>query len=264
MPSLTHDGIEVGALFGFCSEILKIIYTFKNSKFIAALDSSKKTFRNDIYEDYKANRKSMPAELVQQLPMMREACKMFGFVIAEREGFEADDVIASMARLLHESNEITVVSADKDLMQLLTISGVSLYNPTKSRYVTDADSFKKFGVCPEKILDVMSLMGDSSDGVPGIPGVGQKTAASLINEFGSLDGLLSNLDSLPNNKKNDSLKSNIHLALLSRDLISLRYDIRFDDLQIDVDSRCNTSELSEFFMKYGFKTLSSRLADLKL
>jgi DNA polymerase-1 len=262
MPSLTHDGLEVGALFGFCSELLKTISTFKDSRFIAALDSSKKTFRNEIYEDYKANRKSMPAELVQQLPMMREACTMFGCVIAEKEGFEADDVIASLAKSLYKSHEITVVSADKDLMQLLTISNVSLYNPTNGRHVTESDSLKKFGVGPEKILDVMSLMGDSSDGIPGIPGIGQKTASALINEFESLDNLLSNLDVLPKNKKNDSLKSSVHLALLSRDLVSLRYDIAFDDLRLDEESFCDLDKLNEFFMRYGFKTLCSRLSDL--
>ena len=251
LPSLTYNGQEVGAVYGFCAAINKITSLFKDSMFIAALDSSKKTFRNEIYSEYKANRKAMPEELFSQLPLIKEACEKFGFKIVEQLGFEADDIIATYSKKLHESRKVTVISSDKDLMQLLSLKNVSIYDPMKQKYIKDEDVMKKFGVSPDKVLDVLSLMGDSSDNIPGVPGIGPKTAASLINEYGSLDGIIKNLDSLPKNKKNETLKNEIEKALLSKKLASLK-----DDMDLDFEySQTIPNGIDEFLLKFGFKSL---------
>ncbi|MDR2667290.1 MAG: hypothetical protein LBB34_04265, partial [Holosporales bacterium] len=205
LPSLTHNGTEVGALYGFCSAMLKITSIFSKAMFVAALDTGKRTFRNDIYPEYKANRKSMPNELLNQIPFIKEACQSFGFVIAESPGFEADDIIATYTKMTSDTHSVNIVSSDKDLLQLIGVN-VSVYDPVKQRYITEEDIVQKFGVTSDKILDVLALTGDASDNIPGISGIGFKTAAALINEYGSLDVLMSSLDKLPDNKRNETLK----------------------------------------------------------
>ena len=249
LPSLTHNGAEVGALYGFCSAMSKITSIFPNTMFVAALDSGKKTFRNEIYKDYKANRKSMPEELISQIPLIKEACEKFGFFVVEKTGFEADDIIATYAKKIKD-HKINVISSDKDLMQLLS-ENVTLYDPMKQKYITDDDVFKKFGVGPEKVLDVLSLMGDISDNIPGVSGIGPKTAASLINEFGSLNDLINNLDKLSDSKRNGVLKQEIDKALLSRELVKLK-----DDLDLELNYEVSRSKnLEEFLSKFGFRSL---------
>ncbi|MDR2598430.1 MAG: hypothetical protein LBC25_01775 [Holosporales bacterium] len=223
--------IEIGAVYGFCSSMLKLMSTFKNAMFLAALDSSRHTFRSEIYPQYKANRKSTPPELSAQFPIIREACECFGFRPLTIPGFEADDIIASYVKTIAENPgyEIIVVSSDKDLMQLLnydqTYSKIRLYDPMKQKFINDGEVLEKFGVPPSMILDVMALMGDSSDNIPGVPGIGIKTAAALIREFGSLERLIQNLDHLPKNKKNEILKKEIDKAKLSKTLATLKNDI---------------------------------------
>lgn len=249
LPSLSFKGREVGALFGFCSAMQKIVSMFPDSMFIAALDSGKKTFRNDIYHEYKANRKSMPDELRSQIELIKEACKKFGFFMAEQSGYEADDIIASYVNVI-KNDTVNIISSDKDLMQLMN-DKVTIYDPMKKKYITKEDVLKKFGVEPAKVLDVLSLMGDASDNVPGIPGVGPKTAAALINEFGSLDGLINNLASLKDTKKNMVIKSEIDKAILSRNLIRLK-----DDLNVEYQYQVTSSNgLNEFLLSFGFQSL---------
>jgi len=246
LPGLTFEGREVGALYGFCSAMQKVTTMFRDSMFIAALDSGKKTFRNEIYKDYKANRKAMPEELVSQIPLIKEACEKFGFYIVEKAGFEADDIIATYAKNIKD-HKVNIISSDKDLTQLLS-DKITIYDPMKRKYVTEEDVIKKFGVTHEKVLDVLSLMGDSSDNVPGVPGIGPKTASALINEFGSLDDLISNLDKLPNSKRNETLRAEIDKAILSRNLIRLK-----DNLDLDYKYEITTPKgLNEFLIKFGF------------
>jgi DNA polymerase-1 len=253
VPKLTHKDKEVGALYGFCVGMQKIQSLFKDTNFIAAFDSSKKTFRNEIYAEYKANRKATPEELLKQIPMIKEACKKFGFQIVEKLGFEADDIIASLAQNLSTTgNEVIVISSDKDLMQLLNISGLKIYDPVKREYITDTHVLQKFGVPPNKLLDVMALIGDSSDNVPGVSKIGPKTAALLINEFGSLDNLISKLNTLPKNNRNEILKSEIHMAVISKELIMLKYDVPIDLTELNNSDK---DELNKFFLRYGFKSL---------
>jgi DNA polymerase-1 len=214
------------------------------------MDAGKKTFRHDIYSEYKANRKSMPTELLNQIPHIKDACQSFGFVLAEKTGFEADDIIATYTKMNSDIHNVNIVSSDKDLVQLMG-NNVSIYDPAKQRYITEEDVVKKFEVTSDKVLDVLALTGDASDNVPGISGIGVKTAAALINKYGSLDGLISNLDKLPNNKRNETLRREIEKAILAKKLITLK-----DDLILDF--ACNAQKpanLNEFFMKFGFHAL---------
>jgi DNA polymerase-1 len=249
-PRFTHKDVEVGALYGFCSEMLKIASQFKGSMFAAAFDCGKKTFRNEIYPEYKANRKETPKEILSQIPLIKEACESFGFTSIERPGFEADDIIATCVKANSDRYKINIFSSDKDLLQLLD-DNVAVYDSMKKKFVTEEDVVEKFGVPRDKVLDVLSLMGDSSDNIPGVSGIGPKTAASLINEFGSLENLISRVDSLPNNKKNETLKKEIDKAALSKRLASLR-----DDLDITLEYRIsNLDNANEFLSKFGFNSL---------
>ena len=249
LPSLIYKGQEVGALYGFCSAMQKIVAMFPNSMFIAAIDCGKKTFRNEIYSEYKATRKAMPDELVNQIPFIKEACDKFGFFKVEKPGFEADDIIATYAKKINEQN-VNIISSDKDLMQLIN-NRITIYDPMKRTYITKEDVIKKFGVTPDKVLDVLSLMGDASDNVPGVPGIGAKTASSLINEYGSLDNLIANINSLPKSKRNNILQAEIDKAVLSRKLIRLR-----DDLDLEYEFKVTEPKgLNDFLLSYGFKSL---------
>ena len=249
LPSLIYKGQEVGALYGFCSAMQKIVAMFPNSMFIAAIDCGKKTFRNEIYSEYKATRKAMPDELVNQIPFIKEACDKFGFFKVEKPGFEADDIIATYAKKINEQN-VNIISSDKDLMQLMN-DRITIYDPMKRKYITKEDVIKKFGVTPDKVLDVLSLMGDASDNVPGVPGIGAKTASSLINEYGSLDNLIANINSLPKSKRNNILQAEIDKAVLSRELIRLR-----DDLDLEYEFKVSEPKgLNDFLLSYGFKSL---------
>ena len=249
LPSLIYKGQEVGALYGFCSAMQKIVAMFPNSMFIAAIDCGKKTFRTEIYSEYKATRKAMPDELVNQIPLIKEACDKFGFFKVEKPGFEADDIIATYAKKINEQN-VNIISSDKDLMQLMN-DRITIYDPMKRKYITKEDVIKKFGVTPDKVLDVLSLMGDASDNVPGVPGIGSKTASALINEYGSLDNLIANINSLPKSKRNNILQAEIDKAVLSRKLIRLR-----DDLDLEYEFKVSEPKgLNEFLLSYGFKSL---------
>lgn len=253
IPHLTFENQDVGAVYGFCSSMSSIIKQFPNSMFIAALDSGKKTFRNEIYPEYKANRAKMPEELLSQIPLIKEACEKFGFLLAAFPNFEADDVIASYVYFLKDvpNCDINIISSDKDLMQLLQFSNVKIFDPMKHKYTTEEDVAKKFGVGSKNVLDVLSLMGDSSDNVPGVPGIGPKTAALLINKFGSLDNLLENLSELPASKKFSVLKEEKDKAILSKQLVSLKTDL---PVQFEYKENIPNS-INEFFLRFGFRSL---------
>jgi DNA polymerase-1 len=256
-PNLIYNDQELGATYGYCKEMLRLSKQFKDSMFIAAFDSSRKTFRNEIYKDYKANRKEMPKELVSQIDIVKEATKAFGFVKAEYPGYEADDIIASYVKVISPLKyTINIISSDKDLMQLLDVeNNVNIYDPSKNRYITREDVIEKFGVAPEKMLDLMALVGDSSDNIPGVQGIGPKTASSLINEFGSLENLIANINNLPKSKKFEVLKNNVDKAILSKKLASLCHDI---DVQFEYSKR-ESRNLNEFFQKLNFKSLIDKI-----
>ena len=223
-PSMQINGQEVGALYGFKVELNSLRSKFRGSTFIAA----KKTFRNDIYPEYKANRPKMPESLVSQCALIHNACDEMECKLVRKVGYEADDIIASYVKQFYRDTELIVVSGDKDLLQLLQFDNVKVYNPSKHRFINNEDVFARYGVFPIQLLDMFSLMGDTSDNVPGIPGIGFKTASKLINQYKSLDGLVANIDKLPNTKTMQKIRDNINKAILSKKLIDLCYNVALD------------------------------------
>ncbi|MDR1365373.1 MAG: hypothetical protein LBJ42_02180 [Holosporales bacterium] len=249
-PSLAHNETEVGALYGFCATMIGLVSRFPDSMFIAACDSGKRTFRNDIYSGYKANRPKTPDSLLAQLPLIKEACRRFGFDTIEVPGVEADDIIATYATNQCSYYSINIISSDKDLMQLIG-DNVTMYDPAKRRYITEQDIVKKFGVTHDKILDALALMGDSSDNIPGVAGIGPKTAAAWINEFGSVENLIENIAKLPLNSKRRLLESGAANAVLSKKLATLMRDLELPFEYTVAAPR----KLAEFFSQYGFRSL---------
>ncbi len=227
-PSMQIDGKEVGALYGFRAELNNLLLRFKGATFIATLDCAKKTFRNDIYPEYKANRPRMPEALLSQCLLIQDACEQSGCKIAKKVGYEADDIIASYVKHFQQSTDVIIVSGDKDLLQLLQFEHVQVYNPSKHRFIKNEDVIARYDVTPTQLLDLFSLMGDSADNVPGIPGIGIKTASKLINQYNSLDGLIANINRLPYTKMMQRVRDNIDKAVLSKKLIDLCYTVELD------------------------------------
>ena len=210
LPPLTRksDGLPTGAVSGFCSMLFKLLEDSKSNQnlqkpthFAVIFDSARKTFRNEIYSDYKANRAEAPDDLAPQFDYIRKSVLAFNLPSLELINYEADDLIATYVEMiLKEGAKVTIVSSDKDLMQLYK-KNVRIYDPMKNKFINKDDVFNKFGVTAEKVIDVQSLAGDSVDNIPGIPGIGVKTAALLINEYGDLDGLFENSEKIKQKKR---------------------------------------------------------------
>jgi DNA polymerase-1 len=233
LPPLTRsDGTPVGAVQGFCNMMWKLLEDLKGpdqpSHLACILDHSGKTFRNDMYDQYKANRPPAPEDLVPQFPIIRDAVKAFGVPSIEMPNYEADDLIATYARQAEALGaRVTIVSSDKDLMQLVS-DKITMFDAMKNRHI-DADGvFEKFGVGPDRVIDIQSLAGDSVDNVPGVPGIGVKTAALLINEYGDLDTLLERAGEIKQNKRREKLIEFADDARMSRDLVTLKCDTPLD------------------------------------
>ena len=193
LPPLTRpsDGLPVGAVHGFCAMLWKLLQDARKGRgpthLAVIFDASEKTFRNEIYKNYKAHRPPAPEELVPQFPLIRDAVKAFNIACIEQKGYEADDLIATYTKeALASGGDVTIVSSDKDLMQLVQ-SGVSMLDTMKNKTIGPDEVREQFGVPPDKVVDVQALAGDSTDNVPGVPGIGVKTAAELINEYGDLE-----------------------------------------------------------------------------
>ena len=223
LPPMTNaNGIPVNAVFGFTKMLMKLIDDFKPNYMGVIFDVSRKTFRNDLYEQYKANRSEPPEELIPQFSLIRDAAHAIGLPVFEMEGFEADDLIATYSNVALKMNKkVVIVSSDKDLMQLVDDNNI-LFDPMKQLWIDDKRVFEKFGVPPSKVIDVQSLAGDSSDNIPGVPGIGIKTAADLINEYGNLDQLLIRASEIKQNKRRENLIEFADLARLSRSLVTLK------------------------------------------
>ena len=261
LPPMTRpDGTPVNAVFGFASMLLKLMQERPDDDMIVVFDAGKHTFRNEIYGDYKANREEPPPELVPQFTLIRDAARAFGLPVVEVDGFEADDLIATYAKQARARGEpVVVVSSDKDLMQLVG-DGVELWDPMKNKPIGPTEVVERFGVGPELVRDCLALAGDSSDNVPGVPGIGVKTAAQLLKEFGSLDGLLRHLAQIKQPKRREALQQNAEKARLSYALVGLR-----DDAPVDVArdaSRRRTLDpepLLAFLQENGFRSLIARI-----
>ncbi len=254
------DGTPVNAVYGFITMLMKTIYDTDADHIAVVFDVARKTFRNDIYPEYKANRDDPPEDLIPQFALVREATRAFNVVCLEAPGFEADDLIATYTRMARQAGaEVTIVSSDKDLMQLVG-DGVVMFDPMKDRLIGPEQVVEKFGVGPDKVIDVQALAGDSSDNVPGVPGIGVKTAAQLIEEYGDLDSLLARAREIKQPKRRQSLIDNSGLARISKDLVTLRDDVEvttpLDDLVVrDPD----LETLIGFLREQDFKSLIKRV-----
>ncbi len=258
LPPLTRsDKTPVGAVFGFCQMMLKLFELTKSEKMIAVCDAGRKTFRNELYPQYKASRKETPEDLIPQFSIIDQACIAFGLPVMREEGFEADDLIASCAHhFSKQGNKVIIVSADKDLMQLVN-DDIIMFDPLKSKLIDHDGVIEKFGVSPDKVIDVQSLMGDSSDNIPGVPGIGPKTARDLILEFGTLDAVYNGIEAIKQNKRRETLIENKEMAYLSKNLVTLKTDI---PVQIDGwRIKENDDDLFNFLKEQGFENLYRRL-----
>ena len=228
LPPLTRksDGLPIGAISGFCNMLWKLLVDMKAqpeapTHLAVIFDHSEKTFRNKLYDQYKANRPPPPEDLVPQFPLMRRAARAFGIPSLELPGYEADDLIAAYACKVRDAGgEVTIISSDKDLMQLVG-DRVSMLDTMKNVKIGREQVIEKFGVPPEKVVDVQALCGDSVDNVPGAPGIGVKTAALLINEYGDLDTLLARAGEIKQPKRRDTLIEFADQIRLSRELVRL-------------------------------------------
>ncbi|MDA9304876.1 DNA polymerase I [Amylibacter sp.] len=268
LPPLTRksDGLPVGAVSGFCNMLFKIIEDQKGSNapthLVVVFDAKGKTFRSDIYPEYKMNRPPAPEDLIPQFPLTRDATRAFGLACIEQEGFEADDIMATLAVQAREAGgHVTIVSSDKDLMQLVG-NGVEMYDAMKNKRIGPEQVEEKFGVAPNRVIDVQSLAGDSVDNVPGAPGIGVKTAALLINEYGDLDSLLERASEIKQPKRRETLIDNADQIRTSRDLVTLKTDMEmdcdFDDFQVQAP---DPEVVLKFLAEMEFRTMSARIAN---
>jgi DNA polymerase-1 len=270
LPPLTRksDGLPVGAIHGFCGMLWKLMQDSRKSAgpthIACVFDYSEKTFRNEIYQDYKAHRPPMPEELIPQFRVIRDAVKAFNIACIEQEGFEADDLIATYARQsLAAGGDVTIVSSDKDLMQLIG-PGLRMLDTMKTpaRTIGTDEVREKFGVPPDKVVDVQALAGDSTDNVPGVPGIGVKTAAELINEYGDLDTLLAHAGEIKQAKRRERLMEFALQAKLSRELVRLKQDVPVIVPVEQLGLRDpNPDELLGFLREMEFTSLTKRIAE---
>jgi len=267
LPPLTRksDGLPTGAVSGFCSMLFKLLEDSKSDKnkqrpthFAVIFDSARKTFRNEIYSDYKANRSEAPDDLAPQFEYIRKSVLAFNLPSVELNNYEADDLIATYVdQILKKGAKVTIVSSDKDLMQLFR-KDVRIFDPMKNKFISEEDIEKKFGVDSSKVIDVQSLAGDSSDNVPGVPGIGVKTAAELIKKYGNLEKLLSSANEIKQNKRRETLLNNKEKALISKKLVTLKHDSPVDrDLNEFKLKDIDKDKLYKFLREMEFNRLLS-------
>ncbi|MFI5024462.1 MAG: DNA polymerase I [Alphaproteobacteria bacterium] len=259
-PMLRPDGTLVNAVYGFSSMLIKLLRESDADCIAVIFDAGRTTFRNAIYADYKAHRPEPPEDLIPQFPLVREAARAFNLPAIEQGGYEADDLIATYARLAREAGaRVTIVSSDKDLMQLVR-DGVAMLDPIKEKPIGPAEVAEKFGVPPEKVVDVQALAGDSTDNVPGVPGIGVKTAAQLINEYGDLETLLARAGEIKQPKRRESLQQFAEQARVSKKLVVLE-----DHVPLEVPLAALTlrepdhDKLVAFLKEQGFPSLVARV-----
>lgn len=271
LPPLTRksDGLPVGAVSGFCNMLWKLLTDARDTSvgvtpthLAVIFDYSSKTFRKDLYDAYKANRSAPPEELIPQFGLIRQATRAFNLPCIETEGFEADDIIATYARQAEALGaDVTIVSSDKDLMQLVS-ANVHMYDSMKDKQIGIPDVIEKWGVAPEKMIDLQAMTGDSVDNVPGIPGIGPKTAAQLLGEYGDLDTLLERATEIKQEKRRQTIIENADKARLSRELVRLRTDVPIDlaveDLILEPQ---NGPKLIGFLKAMQFTSLTRRVAE---
>ena len=268
LPPLTRpsDGLPVGAVHGFCAMLWKLLRETGElappTHIAVIFDYSAKTFRSDLFDGYKANRPEPPGDLIPQFPLVRDAVRAFNVACIEMEGYEADDLIATYAReALEAGADVTIVSSDKDLMQIVQ-PGVIMYDTMKNKAIGEAEVIERFGVPPSKVVEVQALIGDSSDNVPGVPGIGVKTAALLINEFGDLETLLARASEIKQDKRRENLIQFADQARLSKTLVILDTHVPLEvQLAETAVRQPDADALTSFMRKLEFTTLLRRVAE---
>jgi len=269
LPPLSRksDGLPTGAVNGFCTMLYKLLEDSRSddsknkpTHFAVIFDSARKNFRNEIYKDYKANRTEAPEDLVPQFEYIRKSVEAFNVVSAEMLNYEADDLIATYTEhILKKGAKVTIISADKDFMQLVK-PGVRLYDPMKSKVLGNKEVKEKFGVEPNRVIDVQALAGDASDNIPGVPGIGIKTAAELINKYKSLEKLLEKASEIPQNKRRETILQNKDKALLSRKLVELKIDVPVKQkLETFELKKIDKQKLYDFLREMEFNRLLSQV-----
>ena len=268
LPPLSRksDGLPTGAVSGFCSMLFKLLEDARSDEsknkpthFAVIFDSARKNFRNEIYSEYKANRAEAPDDLAPQFEYIRKSVEAFNLPSVELINYEADDLIATYAKKITKLGaKVTVISSDKDLMQLVS-SKVRLFDPMKSKVIGEKEVIEKFGVKPNQVIDVQSLAGDSSDNIPGVPGIGIKTAAELINKYKTLENLLKKASEIPQNKRRETLISNKDKAMISKQLVTLKNDVPLKDDATDfIIKAINKDKLYNFLQDMEFNRLLSQ------
>ena len=269
LPPLSRksDGMPTGAVNGFCNMLYKLLEDSKSKEnlqrpthFAVIFDSARKNFRNEIYKDYKANRSEAPDDLAPQFEYIRKSVEAFNLPSIEMLNYEADDLIATYCeKILKEGAKVTIVSSDKDLMQLYK-KNVRIYDPMKNKFISNEDVLSKFGVDANKVIEVQALAGDSSDNVPGVPGIGVKTAAELINKYGTVEKLLANADEIKQNKRRETILENKEKALISKRLVTLKKDVPIKDrIQNFELKEINKDKLYDFLREMEFNRLLSQV-----
>ena len=267
LPPLTRksDGLPTGAVSGFCSMLFKLLEDSKSSEnkqkpthFAVIFDSARKTFRNEIYTEYKANRTEAPDDLAPQFEYIRKSVLAFNLPSVDLINYEADDLIATYVdQILKKGAKVTIVSSDKDLMQLYK-KDVRIFDPMKNKFISEEDIQKKFGVDSSKVIDVQALAGDSSDNVPGVPGIGVKTASELINKYGNLEKLLKSAHEIKQNKRRETLIENKDKALISKQLVTLKHDVPVERALIEFQLKeIDKDKLYKFLREMEFNRLLS-------
>lgn len=265
LPPMTRsDGTPVNAVYGFSNMLMKLLDDLRDTSveelMAVIFDAKRLTFRNEIYKDYKAHRPDPPEDLIPQFGLIRDATRAFNVKAIQMEGFEADDLIATYAKLAAADGiDVVVISADKDLMQLVR-PGVTMHDPMKNRAIGPEQVMEKFGVAPDKVIDVQSLAGDSTDNVPGVPGIGVKTAAQLIGEYGDLESLLARAEEIKQPKRRQNLIEHADLARISKQLVTLKDDVPIDVPVSDLKwEEPNADTLLSFISEQNFKSLLNKV-----
>jgi DNA polymerase-1 len=267
LPPLTRksDGLPTGAVSGYCNMLWKLLEDMKSdapTHLAVIFDASEETFRNDIYKEYKAHRPPAPEDLIPQFPLVRDATRAFGVSCVEMKGFEADDLIATYARLGREAGaRVTIVSSDKDLMQLVVDGKVELLDTMKNKRIASAEVMEKFGVGPDKVIQVQALAGDSSDNIPGVRGIGIKTAAELINLYGDVETLLKRAGEIKQNKRRETLIENADNARISLRLVTLDDKVPLKEQAAEFAvHQPDPKELIAFLKAMEFSSIVKRVA----
>ncbi|MDG1126147.1 MAG: 5'-3' exonuclease H3TH domain-containing protein, partial [Hellea sp.] len=266
LPPLTRksDGMPIGAVAGFSNMIFKLLRDQNNedrpTHFAVIFDKGSHTFRNDIYDEYKANRSETPEDLIPQFPLTREATRAFGAPAIEMEGYEADDIIATYARQAEAKGaRVTIISSDKDLMQLVS-NKISMLDTMKNKKISIPQVIEKFGLPPERVIEIQALAGDSVDNIPGVPGIGVKTAVVLLEQFGDLETLLQRCDEIPQKGRREKMMANIDNARISLELVTLKTDVELEfPLEDTAVTDPDISVLFDFLEEMQFNTLTNRV-----